>query len=205
MYGNAGAGGTTQGGGSANVSGGSAPMGGQEIMGLQLMGAQKALIEAQTRKAEAEADKTAGVDTDLTKAQERMQRMQAQMFYDTYENTYSKMLSEAEKAGSEARMAAQTADVGEATMDERIKMVEGELIAIGIANELRKAEKELTQEQIKATIEAVKQKWEEVGVAKGKLKLDQFVKDVADSTKLTVETASKIVGEVIEAVGRGRK
>ena len=61
-YGKTGGGPTTgSAGGSVNAEG--APRGGGEIMTLQLMGAQKKLLEAQTAKAEAEAAKTAGVDT----------------------------------------------------------------------------------------------------------------------------------------------
>jgi len=204
LYGQSGGGGTTTGGNAGSVNTPNAPQGGGEIIGLQLMGAQKALIEAQTAKTQAETIKTEGVDTKLTKANARIAEIQGQMMSDTYAETFSKILSEAEKAASESRIAAQTADVGQETMQTRIETAEAELVGIGIANELRKTQTNLTQEQIKATVEQVKQKWEEIGVSKDRLKLDQFVKDVADSTKLAVETATKIVGEIVEAVGRGK-
>jgi len=204
MYEGGGAGGTTQGGGGGNVGGATAPTGGGEIMGLQLMGAQKRLIEAQTEKTQAETVKTEGVDTKLTKANARIAEIQGQMMSDTYAETFSKILSEAEKAASESRIAAQTADVGQETMKTRIETAEAELIGLGIANELKRTQTDLTEEQIKATAESVKQRWEEIGVSKDRLKLDQFVKDVADSTKIAIEVASKVTSEIIEAVGRGK-
>ena len=52
IYGQSGAGGATTGGSGGNVSAPSAPAGGGEILGLQLLNAQKGLIEAQTKKTE---------------------------------------------------------------------------------------------------------------------------------------------------------
>jgi hypothetical protein len=43
----------------------------------------------------------------------------------------------------------------------------------------------------------VAQKWKDLEISEGKLNLDRFVKDVADSTKLTVETAGKIVNTIV--------
>lgn len=196
MYGGGGQGGTTSGGNGGAVSGANAPVGGQEILGLQLMGAQRDLIKAQTEKTNAETEKTKGVDTQLTGASARIAEIQGQMLNDTYEETFSKIMSEAEKAASEARIASQQADVGEMTLPTQVAKAQAELIGLGIANELRKAQTDLTQEQINATIESVKQKWAEVETGQGRLKLEQFVKDISDSTKLTVETIGKIVGIV---------
>lgn len=78
MYGMSGGGGQSTGSANGNVSGASAPSGGQEIqtqMGLQLQGmqlsllnAQKENIEADTQNKEAQATKTGGVDTENVKA-----------------------------------------------------------------------------------------------------------------------------------------
>lgn len=66
MYGSAGAGGTTQGAGAGNVTGGNAPVGGGEVgMGIQLalLKAQKDNIEADTELKKTDATKKGGVDT----------------------------------------------------------------------------------------------------------------------------------------------
>ncbi|AXH73567.1 MAG: DNA pilot protein [Microviridae sp.] len=70
LYGQGGAGGATTAGAAtgAGVSGGNAPQGGNEIMGLMMMQAQIKNLEADTQKKEVEAEKTAGVDTELTKS-----------------------------------------------------------------------------------------------------------------------------------------
>ena len=69
MYGMSGGGGTTTGGGIPSGSGGQAPQGGNEIIGLQLMKAQKDLLEAQATKTGAEAEKIQGVDTEKAKTE----------------------------------------------------------------------------------------------------------------------------------------
>lgn len=207
-YGMSGGGGTTIGGGAGNVSAPSAPQGGGEIMGLQLMGAQKQLIEAQTRKTEAETTKTAGVDTELTGNQARIARLQANLLADSYESMYMKISSEADLIENQRRTEAARADVAESTVITDIMKKQGELIGLGLANELRKVETSLTQEQVNATVESVKQKWVELGISQDRLKLDQFVQDVANSTKLAVETVEKLVGTLTRGgrvVKKGKK
>ena len=196
MYGGGGAGGTTQGGSGGSVSGGEAPKGGQEILGLQLMGAQKNLLEAQTEKTKTETENIGGVERNLTEQKGRMAAIEASLLEDSYENTLQKIQAEAIKLQGEARSATTKGEVDYETANTSVKLKEAELIGLGIANEQRRVQTELTQEQIKATIEAVKQKWAEVEISRDRLKLDQFVKDVADSTKLTVETVSRIIGTI---------
>lgn len=71
IYGMGGAGGATTGsGGGGGVHGTAAPTGGGEIMGmmqLRNMEAQNALLKAQAKKTDVEADKLAGVDTEEAK------------------------------------------------------------------------------------------------------------------------------------------
>lgn len=200
-YGQAGGGGATTGGGTGGVGAANAPTGGGEIMGLQLMGAQKRLLEAQAQKTEAEAAKTAGVDTELTAANTRIARIEGQMKSDTYEETFSRIRAEAQKAEEEWRKAAAEGIVSEETIRTRIEAAKADLAGIGIANELRRAQKDLTDEQIKQTVNSVAQRWEEIGVQKGRLELEKWVRDVSDSTRLTVETVSRIANTVI---GKGR-
>ena len=63
MYGMGGGGGATTGDPGASVGANAAPKGGGEIMGLQLLDAQRKLKEAQANKANTEAEKLKGVDT----------------------------------------------------------------------------------------------------------------------------------------------
>ena len=63
QYGGSGGGGATTGGGSGSVAAAKAPSGGGEVMGLQMMDAQRRLIEAQTQNVLADTAKKTGVDT----------------------------------------------------------------------------------------------------------------------------------------------
>lgn len=74
LYGMSGGGGATTGSSGGSVSGGGMPVsGGGQFAGMGIdmakSQAELELIKAQTKKLEAEANKTAGVDTDLTKVQ----------------------------------------------------------------------------------------------------------------------------------------
>lgn len=199
QYGGSGAGGSTVGGTAGSGGGSQAPAGGNEIMNLQLMQAQKELIQAQTGKAQAETQKTAGVDTDLTRAQGGIAEIERSMKSDTYDVTYSKLQAEASKMESEAQKAYADKTVSQATVETEIKMKQGELIGLGLANELKESGVKLTDEQIKATIASVQQKWKEVSIKEGKLELDKFVNDVANSTRLTVQEVSKLVNGLLGA------
>jgi len=202
MYGMSGGGGATVGGGGGSVSAPNAPQGGNEVLGLQLLGAQKELLEAQTEKTKAETTKTSGVDTKLTQELGETEEIKNQMMKDTYEETFSKIRAEAERAEEEWRKAAAEGKVAEATADMEIEKVKADLAGIGITNELRKSQKNLTDAEITETVNRVAQRWEEIGVQKGRLELEKWVRDVADSTKLAVETVSRIATTVL---GRGEK
>lgn len=196
-YGMSGGGGQTvgSGGGGGSVGGAQAPAGGGEMMGMQLLGAQKALVEAQTEKTKAETEKTAGVDTDLTATQGKIAELERSMKHDTYEETYYKITAEADKAFAEATIAGETVDT-------EVKIRQGELIGIALANELKREKINLTDEQTKAMVEGVAQKWKDLELKEGKLNLDKFVNDVAASTRLTVETAAKVISNIVGMKGK---
>lgn len=184
QYGGVGGGGHTTGGGNSSVSSAKAPSGGGE---MGLMAAQRKLLEAQTEKTRVETAKTAGVDTDLTAAQGYLAKHVAQFYVDTYQDNYGKVKAELNILENQSKTASETQLVD-------VEAKKAELIGLGIANELKQAQKDLTEEQMKATAEMVKQKWEEVNVKKGHLDLDKFIKDVKDSTKLTTESIIRVIG-----------
>lgn len=185
MYGMSGAGGTTTGGGAAGVSAPSAPSGGNEIMGMQLMNAQRALIEAQTENVKADTTKKSGVDTKLgetqiqnlmtgiqtEKAKQTMMNVQTRIAeieadiktesyedsLDTIKYTVRKMMAEIEglEIGNE---------INEATKAEKISIIQGELIGLGLSNEMKKLGMKLTEEQIKATTASVSQGWKSLDI-----------------------------------------
>ena len=182
MYGGSGAGGAmSSGGGGGSIGGGQAPAGGNEIMGLQLMGAQKRLLEAQAENVQADTG-LKEADTGLRGKQTDIAELERSMLNDSYDVTYSKLQAEASKLESEAQSAYANKEVDKATVETRIKQQQGELIGLGLANELKEKGVQLTEEKVKQTVAAVQQKWREIAVQEGKLNLDRFVKDVSDST-----------------------
>jgi len=192
MYGMSGGGGQTTGHGGAATNAAKAPAGGNEIMGMQLMGAQKALLEAQTEKTKAETTKTAGVDTELSRQQGRMAHIAADLHAMTNEEAAEQMQARTHILWQEAKAAQ-----GMVTAELRTKQAEA--IGAVLMNDLREAQKDLTVEQMGAIGEQIAQKWKALEIEQGKLDLQKFVQDVSNSTKLTVETITKAV----EMVGGG--
>lgn len=197
IYGMGGTGGATVGNQGGSVNGPAAPAGGGEIMGLQLMGAQRNLIQAETEKVKAEAAKIGGPDTGIATAEQTLRELQAKLHTETYWDSRNRIEAEAAKAISEANIADTQAEFQNETYQTRVGTIDAELIGLKLANELKREQKELTEAQTDAIIESVKQKWAEVEIKQGKLDLDKFVHDVADSTKLAVEMVSGITKSVL--------
>lgn len=187
QYGGSGGGGQTMGNPGGNVNAAKPPTGGGEIIGLSMMDAQRKLIEAQTEKTKVETAKTAGVDTELTAAQGRLAKNVAQFYVDTYEENYSKVKAELNILENESKTASETQIVD-------VEAKKAELVGLGIANELKQAQKDLTKAQMEATTEMVKQKWQEVNIKQGHLDLDKFIQDVKESTKLTTQAIIRVIG-----------
>lgn len=178
QYGGGAAGGGTTNFGGSGVSSHGSPTGGGEILGLQMMNAQRQLIEAQTRNTEADTANKEGVDrelkgADITKrgaetkligVQSELAEIEKSMKTATYEDTKAMIQAAAQKAQSETAIAANDKTISDKTKNNRIDLVEGELIGLTLANELKRAQTGLAEEQIKKVIADVKQGWMDLDI-----------------------------------------
>lgn len=257
LYGMGGAGGATVGGAGGGISAPGAPAGGNEILGLQMLGAQKALIEAQTEKTQAEAGKIKGVDTEeaqtriasltqgiqnqkaaerLTKIQGNIAEIEELIQTGSYEDVISTIHYTARQAHQTLGILTNEREISDATKDEKVHLVEGELIGLGLANELKRAGIALTEEQTKKVTADVAQGWKALSiqdrnaianmmnsetakqnartnvreylesvrrtdydyeVRRGMLELQRFIKDVPESTQLTVGNLTSIFRNIL--------
>lgn len=198
LYGLSGGGGSTTGSTGGNVNTPNAPAGGNEILGLQLMGAQKRLLEAQAKKTEAEANKTAGIDTDIAVTQAKILEIERSLKHDTYEAAHGQAIAAWAKLEGEAMKVTAEGLIANKTVDTEIATKQAEMIGIMIANELNKNRSNLTEAKIQETIESIAQKWRNIAVQEGRLNLERFVHDVSESTKLTVQTVTNLVGQLVK-------
>ena len=83
---------------------------------------------------------------------------------DTYETTKQQIEAAADKMRSEAGIAANNREISDKTKANQIDMIEGELIGLTLANELKRAQTGLAEEQIKKTIADVKQGWRKLDI-----------------------------------------
>lgn len=187
MYGQSGGGATTTGGGASGVSATSAPTGGGEIMGMQMMQAQRDLIQAQTRKTQVETENIGeeGIDTRLKesnianiaqgikteqakqamlKVQTGIAEIEQDLKSESYEDTLNTIKYQARIANKQLGLLENEKEISDETKKNKISIVEGELIGLGLANEMKKAGIQLTEEQIKKTRADIAQGWKSLSI-----------------------------------------
>lgn len=168
MYGMSGGGGQSTGNASGNVTGGVAPSGGGEIMGMigqttqrALLEAQKENIEANTEKTKAETVKTSGVDTKLgetqvtsllqgvesAKAQQELTKMQtenAEIQNDiqgaTQNAAKALIMTQLRQNTETLQMLANEKEISNETLQAKIQLVQQELVGTYAKNELTRAQ-----------------------------------------------------------------
>lgn len=183
MYGGSGPGGTTGPGATGVSQPGARDQ--SDILGLQMINAQRNLIQAQTEKTQAEAKKISGVDTSeaetriasLTqgiqnqKAQERLTTIQGNIAEieqdldtETYEDVAATIRYTARRSLKELGILSNEKDISDATVKEKIGIVQGELLGLGLANELKREQIDLTAEQTKKVVADIAQGWKGLSI-----------------------------------------
>lgn len=229
MYGQGGGGGSTANGGSASgVSGGSAPVGGGEIgmglqsaMQMQLLQSQKAVLDSQANKNNVEAAKTAGVDTEQTKAttenlwqgltnarnEEGIQRLKMRMMnIENFEKQSSQgdrldyITLQTMKATQELRSAAAQANLDQGTVDNKIKIIQQEAIGAVIKNELQQQQINVNNAQMQKWAAEVAQGWQGLSQNDRRIKLQAWEDEIKAQFPGISQTAGKLFNNVLEGI-----
>lgn len=229
IYGMSGGGGTTTGTASGSVSGQSAGIAvashGAESMGIQmqLVEAQKKVLETQAEKNQAEAAKISGTDTqesqtridallqgiDNARQQHEIQKLditlknienfekqasqEDRLDYITYQTRIAMKQFENVKA---------EAFINTKTVQEKINIIRQESIGAIIKNELLKSGIEINQAQIKKWTQEIMQGWDKMDQENRKIMLQKIQTDW--NTDATREGTSHII-DVIEDIFRATK
>ncbi|AXH73247.1 MAG: DNA pilot protein [Microviridae sp.] len=201
IYGMSGGGATTTGSGGGNVTGGTAPSGGREVVDMQAMGLQRGLQEAQinninadTEKKKVETAKTSGVDTELATTQvasisqgiknaevqnsilkweDNIKRIDSNVAEQTQGDRMGQIRSLAETAASTAEMIERDNGIAAETKNEKITQIKAESIGAVIRNELTNAQIDKTGMDIKKTATEITNMVVNMGVEWAKLSIDQ--------------------------------
>lgn len=230
MYGGSGGGGQTA---QLSGSGTSAPQqmnmdSGMGIAALQaqtqneVLKAQAENLKADTKKKEAEASKTVGVDTDLgnkqiesltqgienAKAQEELTKIESQLIdirvrkeNETYYSWLDRFENETSKIKAEAKSAMAESKVNQATINEKIGIIKQELINSGLQNILTEANINLTNERVKEIGVKLEQAWKQLeiqGKANDINAKRQVVDEILGQDNLQVQKDSSVVRKVFE-------
>ena len=93
-----------------------------------------------------------------------MAEVQTLIMNDTYDDAVAQVRYTARKTMQELRSLTINNEISEETMQEKIGIVQGELIGLGLTNELKRVQKNLTEEQVKQTVASVQQGWKKLSI-----------------------------------------
>ena len=178
----------------------------QSFMDMAAQAANIKLMNAQAEKATAEANKTAGVDTEKTtteiksltqgmnesRAKTRLIDFQADseeynvnLKHDTYDQLVEQTKIATKNAVQGLRLLQNQADFNESTYNERVKLVTGELLSQELANKALELARDKTQQeidQIKQNIAeskaTISQGWQKLSQDAQKIGIDWFNAEV---------------------------
>jgi hypothetical protein len=197
LYGMSGGGGATTGGaqGGSAASGNAPapqqmPMDMASMMQMSLIGAQKALMEAQAKKTNVEADKLAGADTENTQANTALTNMQTenQRLHNTLldmslDDSIQTIKANRDKAIAEARTKTTEADVYGKTQKEQIDQI-----------------------KLNAALTAVKIASEKQGIKLSKAQINNMAEQInIGKYNMKFQGTDKVAGKAIEEVVEGGK
>lgn len=234
MYGMGGGGGQSAGmpGATAGMGNVKSSLGEGVGMGMQmgLMDAQRQVLESQARLNNVEATKKAGVDTakgqseiellkqgldnerwkyEILKLEKALLNIQVHKEGDTLDEQIDTIEYNTKIAARQLDIITADATVSQATVSEKIKIVQAEAIGAVIKNEAARAGITLTEEQTKALKETVKQGWEKTfqgwqGLTQEqqKIKIDAFKADVEARFPGIGQVIGKQTQDAIDRIAR---
>ena len=200
MYGGSGAGGTLSSGSGGGAAGGNAPTQdnviGQAGKDLGIMGIQMAQLQSQVElnkalanKANAEATKTGGVDTEstvagigLTKMNTENAKLENQLKNQGLEATLDTLVANRDKAVAESSSAITNANVSASTKESQINKINSEAANEAFKLTLMQADKNLTNERARAITQELAQEWERLSIELDKVGIGKMNNAIQEFT-----------------------
>lgn len=203
LYGHGGPGGTTNIETQGTGGGAGAPSGGGELlmgagMGIQsgLAAAQLELMKAQAKKTNVEADKIAGVDTEKTKAETGLLKLDKSFYEQTFDTRIQELTTAIEKVKQEARKLDQDTGITADTRKATVAKAEAEALGAVLENLLIGAKTNATIQEVEESkarmnqisgqltkwTEEIKQGWYGLSLKQKELRLEAIMKEVETVT-----------------------
>lgn len=209
LYGGGGSGGSTttgSGSGGGGIAGAMAPAGGGEILALQNMQANIDLTKALTAKANAEAKKTGGVDTDVanatlgqiaatitnTNSQTALNNINTELlkidkdFRAVKDKLTNDVLNTtSDKIQQEIFILKNDVQISDETKQAIIQKINAEGVGAILNNELTRANINLNEQNIQTQIETIKQNWYKLSIQEKQLQLNKLINEADINLKTT--------------------
>ena len=228
QYGMSGGGGMTIGHGAAHVAAGDAPKGGGELeaatgMGIQLglLDAQKRNIEADTKLKEVDARKREGVDTEeaasridllkqgldnarwdfqIKKLEVAMKNLEVWEQQASQEDRLDKIEYETKVAMRQLQIITADSKVAEATVAEKIKIVQEEAIGAVIRNAIGRKDIDVKDAQIKKWATEIAQGWKGLSIDENRTLIDKFEAEIKAAYPNILNAGGRVLNDGLEAL-----
>lgn len=228
LYGTSGGGGTTTGGGGSSVNGGTAQQNPGEAQAGMSMGLQLALMQAQTEKIKAETENvqtdteikggvgkekiqteiaslTQGIENakaqeELTKIQTSISMIEEDIKGATQNAAKALVMQELRSSYERMEMIKNEKLISDATLDEKIKLIEQELIGSYVQNELTKAQTGLTAEQAKKWSAEIAQGWANLNRQEYEVALKKWEAEIKAQFPSITQTMGKTWNDLVEGL-----
>jgi hypothetical protein len=224
IYGKGGAGGQTGGQGGGAAAGGSAamPMMGN-MGGVDAMTASQIQVnKASAYKMEVEANKLKGVDTELvetnvlsltqgienqkavqelTKVQTAIAEVTLKIQEASSNDQMESLYQAAQKAKEDVRSIWLRNNLDSATLDDKIKQVNSEMIGAGLKNILTRSQVNLTDAKITEVAASIDQKWEALIQSGDRVDIERFTQEIKAEFPSLMSVGGKLMNELYDMAG----
>jgi len=228
LYGMSGGGGVTTGSGSASAPGQAGSMGSMGMLQGAMMGAQIKALDAKAEKDRADADKTKGVDTQLattqigllekqakteeqkallTEWQREIAKWDAHIKMNSWEESVDMIVNQAKALENDVDKGLKDRAIRDGYWEEYVSAARADMASKILQNEATKAGISLTAAQIGKIQQDIQTAWFNAWTGRfahrlnvGSKEWEMLMKDVKESTKLSVETIKGILQPLIFGV-----
>lgn len=214
LYGMGGAGGQSTNITQGNVTGGTAPTGGGEVMGgmgmalnLGLLRAQKENIEADTANKKATTEKTSGVDTKLGETEVGLKTVETELKKidlainkETSESKIREIQAHAESALQAADQSRFTTQISEDTYKAQIDEIIQRSLGAALDNEIRKQGLETAKVQIQKMYTDMAQGWVGLEQKDREIKIKQWEAEMNKSFPGLWNVAGRLINGMMENI-----
>jgi flavodoxin len=140
----------------------------------------------------------------LTEAQAQAERIKNSIQGETIDDQIASIRAGSTKIQQEGQQAVRNNFIDQATMNDKINTIHGQMIGQFIQNNLNKSQTNLNQQQQTESINRIAQQWKALNINQqnantneGQLKIQQFINDITHGQQELIKALSRLIPNII--------